>query len=116
MIMKAKAIICMALFGSTLNVTAGAYDWTPINNEDGIKTYVSTSATNGATPTKVEMVVAATPEKVVKVIADFENYINWVPYCKKSYTIQRVSDTVSYGYQRISAPFVTDRDIAVRLT
>jgi len=45
-----------------------------------------------------------------------DNYYKWVPYCKKSYTLQRVSDTDCYGYQRISAPMVTDRDIAVRLT
>ncbi len=90
--------------------------WNRVKSKDGITTYVANTETNGITPTRVEMTVAAAPQHVVAAITDLDNYYKWLPYCKESYTIQHVSDTVSYGYQRISAPLVTDRDVAMRCT
>jgi hypothetical protein len=114
--MKATGIICAVLFTSAITHAAKEDNWTLTKSKDGISSYVGTTGANGITPTRVEMTVPASTEKVVRVIANMDEYDKWVPYCKKSYTIQQVSDTCSYGYQRISAPMVADRDIAVRLT
>ena len=114
--MKVTGIICAVWFSSAVTNAVKEDNWTLTKSKDGISAYVGLAGSNGITPTKVEMAVIASPEKVVHVIANMDDYNKWVPYCKKSYTIQRVSDTASYGYQRISAPMVADRDIAVRLT
>lgn len=113
--MKATGIICMVLLTSAATPTIKENEWTLTKSKDGINAFVGKPVNSAITPTRAEMSVALGPEKVVHVIADLNNYSKWIPYCNKSYTIQRVSDTVSYGYQRISAPMVTDRDVAVRL-
>lgn len=114
--MKATAILCVVFLTSATTADVKPTQWTSTKSKDGINAYVGRTADNGITPTKVDMTVSVSPEKALKVITNLDNYYKWVPYCKKSYTIQRVSDTVCYGYQRISAPMVTDRDLAVRLT
>lgn len=111
--MKVKSFyfICFMLLTS-----ASVTEWRRTQNLYGIVSYIGTPTSKGITPTKVEMTVSATPEKAVKVITNLNNYKLWLPYCKTSYVIQQVSDTVSYGYLRMSLPIVTDRDVAVRCT
>jgi hypothetical protein len=116
MIVKATGIICAVWFTSAVTNNLKAENWSLTKNKDGITAYIGDKGSNGLTPTKVEMTIHVSPEKAIAVITDIDNYYRWVPYCKKSYTIQRVSDTALYGYQRISAPMVTDRDLAVRMT
>lgn len=116
MIMKATGILCMVLFTSAATPRTAKTVWQPTNNKDGINAYIAKDVNNGVIPTRVEMTVSVSPEKAVRVISDVDNYNQWVPYCKKSHIIQRVSDTVSYSYQRISAPMVADRDLAMRMT
>lgn len=116
MITKATGILCMVLFTSATTPRITNTEWQPTNNKDGINAWIGKTVNNGVIPTRVEMTVPVSPEKAVRVISDVDNYMQWVPYCKKSYVIQRVSDTVSYSYQRISAPMVTDRDLAMRMT
>ncbi len=113
---KATAILCVVFLTSATTPSLQPNQWTATNDKDGINSYIGASQTNGIIPTKVVMNISASPEKVIRVIADVDKYSQWVPYCEKSYTIQKVSDTTCYAYQRISAPMVTDRDLAMRLT
>lgn len=116
MIMKATGIICVVLMTTATSNNVATTEWSATNNKNGINAYIGKSVNKGVIPTKVEMTVSVSPEKALQVIANVNNYTEWVPYCEKSYTIQRVSDTVSYAYQRISAPMVADRDLAMRMT
>jgi len=116
MILKATGIICVVLMTSATASNVASTEWSATNNKNGINAFIGKSVNSGVIPTKVEMTVSASPEKVLRVIVDVNNYSEWVPYCKKSFTIQKVSDTVSYAYQRISAPLVADRDLAMRMT
>lgn len=113
--MKTTGLICLALI-STAAAPTTTSQWKCVKNDDGISAYVSSTATSSVQATKTEMTVNANTKKVVAVIMDMNNYKKWLPYCKESYIIQQVSDTVCYGYQRISAPVVADRDVAIRCT
>ena len=112
---RATVVICAMILVSATTTKNPSGEWTATNSKGGIKSYVGKSSNGNVIPTKVEMTVLASPEKVLKAITDMNGYTAWVPYCKKSYTIQCVSDTVFYAYQRISAPLVTDRDLAMRV-
>ena len=114
--MKATAILCVVFLTSATTPELQPNQWTATDNKDGINSYIGPTGTNGTMATKVTMTLPTSPEKAVRIIADVDNYSQWVPYCEKSFTIQKVSDTVCYAYQRISAPLVSDRDLAMRLT
>jgi hypothetical protein len=113
---KLTGLICLTLFTTVAAQASTTTQWECTKNADGIMSFVGSNKINGIAPTKVEMTVAATPEKVLGVIADFSRYDEWLPHCEKSYFLQRISDTISYGYIRLSPPLVTDRDAALRCT
>lgn len=113
--MKTTGLICLAII-STAATPVTTSQWKCVKSDDGINAYVTAANQGSIQATKTEMSVDANAKKVVAVIMDMNNYKAWLPYCKESYTLQQVSDTVCYGYQRISAPVVTDRDVAIRCT
>lgn len=112
--MKASSIICVLLLSKTMPLET-KQNWILTKNKEGISTYVS--STEGSNPpTKSEMIVNVSTKKVVNAIVNIESYPKWVPYCKKSYCIEKVSDSVKYCYQLISAPMIKDRDVVSRMT
>ena len=109
-----SVIICIVLLTSSFRIDNRYNSWTLLKSKNDISAYSGRAGKNGITPTRVEMIVHAAPEKVVQVISDMDKYKLWIPYCKKSFFLQKPSDTLCYGYQRMSAPFVKDRDVALR--
>lgn len=58
------------------------------------------------------------PEVVFNVIADFEHYLDFMPYVKESRVLSRMGDGEVITYARIVPPFVSERDypLKVRMT
>lgn len=112
--MKTASVICVLLLSTTMPLEK-KQNWVVTKSKEGITTYVSANESSNA-PTKSEMIVDAPLNKTISTITNIDNYTKWVPYCKKSYCIEQVSDSVKYCYQLISAPMVKDRDVVSRMT
>ena len=112
--LPASVIICFVFLTSSFRIDNRSDSWTLLKSKDNISSYSGEAGKNGITPTRVDMIVHAAPERVVRVISDMDKYKLWVPYCKTSFFVQKPSDTLCYGYQRMSAPLIKDRDVALR--
>lgn len=112
--MKTTSLICGLLLSTTMPIEK-KQSWVVTQCKNGITTYQSTAEESNC-PTRSEMIVNAPIRKVTGVIADINNYKNWVPYCKTSKCVDAVSDNEKYCYQLISVPMIKDRDVVFRMT
>ena len=114
--LPAAGLTCLIFIAFAYRADGNANKWKLLKSKDHISSFSGTPNDKGITPTMVEMTTHASPERVVSVIADMANYKLWVPYCKTSVLVQKASDNVCYGYQRVSAPLVKDRDMVLCCT
>lgn len=62
------------------------------------------------------MQVAKTPDEMMKLLTDFDNYHTWMPRCSKSRMVARLSDNEFIAHLHFEAPWpVKDRDCVVRV-
>jgi ribosome-associated toxin RatA of RatAB toxin-antitoxin module len=89
-------------------------EWTLVSNSDNIAIYRRPRAGPGHNESKVIGEIAAPIAIVHAVIDDVEAYSKFMPYTVECRVLKREADGV-LTYQRISAPFVSDRDYTVRV-
>jgi hypothetical protein len=103
--------VCTDLVAAESETSAG---WTLISKSDNIVIYRRPRAGPGHNESKVIGEIAAPIEIVHAVIDDVESYPKFMPYTVECRVLKRDGDSV-LTYQRISAPFVSDRDYTVRV-
>ena len=89
-------------------------EWKLISNSDNIALYRRTRAGAGHYESKAIGEIAAPISVVHAVIDDVESYARFMPYTVECRVLKREGDSV-LTYQRISAPFVSDRDYTLRV-
>lgn len=108
--MRTLTIILLA----KLLVTGSAGWELASETNDGIKVF--TRAKSGSAVREVQAMgeIQASPERVYKVIADLENYKDFMPYTKESKVLERQGKT-TFFYSYITPPIVANRDYTLKL-
>lgn len=87
-------------------------DWKEQSNKDGIVTY--TRAKKGSSIKEVKTVATfnASPDKILKVILDFENYPDWVYGNKSTQLLKSESSNSHIIYSEVAVPWpLQNRDV-----
>lgn len=115
--MSSRTIAWLSLFlGCVLPIIAGAADksedWTVVSTTDGVTT--STRPRKGSSILECRGVGLMDVEPIVikRVIDDTAEYPKFMPYVAETKTLSD-DGTTRVGYQRLSPPFVGDRDYTV---
>lgn len=87
-------------------------DWKFISDKDGVTIYRRQRPLSYESKAVGE--IAASTDIVHAVLDDAEGYTTFMPYTAECRVLKRENDSV-IAYQRISAPFVSDRDYTVRV-
>jgi ribosome-associated toxin RatA of RatAB toxin-antitoxin module len=91
-------------------------EWVYEREKKGIKIFTKKSKWGHLRDCKAMMTVAATPEQMLKVLTDFDNYKTWMPRCSKSAIVARLSNNEFIVHLVFRAPWpVKDRDCVVRI-
>lgn len=111
----ALAALIAAQFAATLPAaepegTPG--EWKLISDKEGVVLYRRQRAVTNESKAIGE--IAASTDLVHAVIEDVESYTSFMPYTVESRVLKREGDSI-IGYQRISAPFTSDRDYTLRV-
>jgi hypothetical protein len=111
-------LFALVTFGICSDLSAAepetSAEWTLVSKSDNITIYRRPRAGPGHNESKVIGEFAAPIEIVHAVIDDVEAYSKFMPYTVECRVLKRDGDSV-LTYQRISAPFVSDRDYTVRV-
>ena len=99
--------VCANLQAAEPDVPLG--DWKFISGNDNVALYRRPRSGPGHYESKAIGEIEASTEVVHAVINDVESYATFMPYTAECRVLKRESDSV-LTYQRITAPFVSDRD------
>jgi len=90
--------------------------WVYEREKEGIKVFTKKSAWGKLRDSRAEMKVASTPEQMLAILTDFNNYQTWMPRCKKSRLLARPSENEYIVYTYLSVPWpLKDRDCVMRM-
>ena len=91
-------------------------DWVYEREKKGIKIFTKKSKWGHLRDCKAIMTVSSTPEQMLKVLTDIDDYKTWMPRCKKSQLVARLNDHEFIIHLVFTAPWpVKNRDCVVRL-
>lgn len=91
-------------------------DWFMEREQKGIKVFTKKSRWGKLKDSKAVMLVTASPEEMLKLIVDFDNYPNWIPRCKMAKRVANISGHEFIGYMHYNCPWpIPDRDCVVRV-
>jgi ribosome-associated toxin RatA of RatAB toxin-antitoxin module len=88
--------------------------WTVVTRDDDLTTFSRPRKDSSLLEYKAVGVLEAAPIVIKRVIDDTAEYPNFMPYVIETKTIAN-NGTTRIGYQRLSPPFVGDRDYTVRV-
>lgn len=89
-------------------------DWELVSTTDNVTLYRRSRPGPGHYESKAIGEIAAGTAVVHAVLDDMGSYSRFMPYTVESKILKREGDSV-VGYQRISTPFVKDRDYTLRI-
>ena len=104
--------VCANLQAAEPDVPLG--DWKFISGNDNVALYRRPRSGPGHYESKAIGEIEASTDVVHAVINDVESYATFMPYTAECRVLKRESDSV-LTYQRITAPFVSDRDYILRV-
>lgn len=91
-------------------------EWVYEREKKGIKVFTKKGKWGKFRDSKATMVVKSSPEEMLRLITDFDNYHTWLPRCKKARIIARISENEFIAHIIFDAPWpVADRDCVVRV-
>ena len=91
-------------------------DWVYERDKKGIKIFTKKSKWGKLRDCRATMTVAVNPEQMLKVLTDFDNYKTWMPRCRKSSVVARLSDSEFIVHMVFNGTWpVKDRDCVVRI-
>jgi ribosome-associated toxin RatA of RatAB toxin-antitoxin module len=90
--------------------------WVYERDKKGIKIFTRKGKWGKLRDSKAMMTVAATPDQMLKVLTDFNNYKSWMPRCRKSSVVARLGDNEFIVHMVFNGTWpVKDRDCVVRI-
>jgi len=114
--MNIRIIIIAIYFFINACAAFSQTDWQLIKDKDGIKVYTANEGSSKYKSIKVEAVLAATLQKLVKILRDVKNNKEWVYSTRQSYPIKEDGPNEIFYYSESSLPWpVSNRDIPVRM-
>jgi uncharacterized protein YndB with AHSA1/START domain len=88
--------------------------WALVVERNGIEVYARSLPGSPVKEVRATMEIAAPPARVFAILLDSDRFVEFMPYIIEVQTVARDSTAVWYLYQRISPPFVSDRDYTLR--
>jgi len=116
--MRRAFLLVVAFAGASFGTAFGAEpeaspgEWKFISNKEGVALY--RRQRTASYESKAIGEIAASTDLVHAVLDDVESYSSFMPYTAECRVLKRDGDSVT-TYQRISAPFTSDRDYTVRV-
>ncbi len=90
--------------------------WVYEREKKGIKVFTRKSKWGKLRDSRATMVVASTPDEMLKILTDVESYKTWMPRCKKSSIVARLNDNEFIVHMVIGIPWpLKDRDCVMRV-
>lgn len=116
---RAARVLAYAWFALTFAAVAAPClatepEWSLVAVRDGVEVHTRPVADSPVAEVKATITVEASPARVFAVLLDSDRFVEFVPYVVEVRTVARDSPSVWYLYQRISPPFVSDRDYTLR--
>ncbi|RJE74119.1 START domain-containing protein [Reichenbachiella sp. MSK19-1] len=91
--------------------------WIHAKTQDGITVYTRISDDSPVKEFKAIGLLQASPEEIVSVLLDFEDYSAWYDHCKKARLLAHHSDTSMTYYLELAMPFpFSNRDAVLDMT
>ena len=88
--------------------------WALVANRNGIEVYARSLPGSPVEEVRATTEIAAPPARVFAILLDSDRFVEFMPYIIEVRTVARDSAAVWYLYQRLSPPFVSDRDYTLR--
>jgi START domain len=88
--------------------------WSRVVERDGIVVDARSVPGSSVDEVRAETEIAVAPTRVFAVLLDSDHFVEFMPYIVEASTVARETSSVWYLYQRISPPFVSDRDYTLR--
>lgn len=108
-------LIAATMLASTGFISYEGDDWALAKDSNTVRVYTRVYPGSKMKEFKGEMVVKATPEKLLGIMKDGKSFSNWMHNTYGSYVIKSVSDNEYYCYMANKAPWpVQDRDNVIR--
>jgi ribosome-associated toxin RatA of RatAB toxin-antitoxin module len=90
--------------------------WVYERDKKGIKIFTRKSKWGKLRDCRATMTVSTSPEQMLKVLTDFDNYKTWMPRCRKSSVVARMGDNEFIVHMVFNGTWpVKDRDCVVRV-
>lgn len=90
--------------------------WIYERDKKGIKIFTKKSKWSKLRDCRATMTVAVKPEQMLKILTDFDNYKTWMPRCRKSSVVARLSANEFIVHMVFNGTWpVKDRDCVVRI-
>ena len=90
--------------------------WVYERDKKGIKIFTKKSKWGKLRDCRATMMVSVSPEQMLKVLTDFDNYKTWMPRCRKSSVVARLSEHEFIVHMVFNGTWpVKDRDCVVRI-
>ncbi len=91
-------------------------EWVYEQEKKGIRIFTKKGKWGNFRDSKAIMVLNTTPEEMLKLLIDFDNYHTWLPRCKKARIIARISENEFIAHIVFNAPWpIADRDCVIRV-
>ncbi len=91
-------------------------EWVYEQEKKGIKIFTKKSKWGKLRDAKAVMLVSNSPEDMLRLLTDFDNYPNWVPRCKSAKVVARLNANEFIAHMVFNAPWpVSDRDCVLRI-
>lgn len=107
-------ISCAIAFSAIAESEGTPGEWKLISSSDGVTLYRRSRPGPGHYESKAIGDIGASTTLVQAVIDDVDAYPHFMPYTVESRILKREADSV-VGYQRLSTPFIKDRDYTLRV-
>ena len=91
-------------------------EWVYEREKKGIKIFTKKSKWGHLRDCKAVMTVSSTPEQMLRVLTNIEEYKTWMPRCKRSQMVARLNENEFIMHLVFTAPWpVKNRDCVVRV-
>lgn len=117
-ILKSQSLKLFLVLNVALTAFAVADDakpWKPAGEVDGVKVFTREKEGSDIREIQATAVIKAPPARVMKVLGDYNEYKNFMPYTKESRLLSKEGN-VTFFYSYLALPVISDRDYALKLT
>ena len=93
-----------------------ANEWVYEREKKGIKVFTKKSKWGKLRDSKAVMTVSSSPQEILTLLTDFDNYKTWYPRCSKSRIVARLNENEFIVQLHFNAPWpIKDRDCILRV-